>query len=94
MLILSVPQAVSPLCRDPANPTDKFRACLTIWLRSTGVPNTNSTNFLVEPLVAFAARLRCRTFEMLASQEISASPDVKINIGFLPETLFHWYKTS
>jgi len=29
---------------------------------------------------------------MPASQEISASPDVKINIGFLPETLFHWYK--
>jgi len=28
---------------------------------------------------------------MPASQEISASPDVKINIGFLPETLFHWY---
>jgi len=54
-------------------------------------PYTNSTNFLVEPLVAFAARLRCRTFEMPASQEVSASPDVKINIGFLPETLFHWY---
>jgi len=31
---------------------------------------------------------------MPASQEISASPDVKINIGFLPETLFHWYKIN
>jgi len=56
--------------------------------------NTNSTNFLVESLVAFAAKLRCQTFEMPASQKLSASSATKINIGLLPETLFHWYKDA